>query len=162
VSATFSEAIAPASVTGTSFVLRDAGGNAVPCHRHGQRRDRDPAAQLATHLLDHLHRHSALRLERNQRHGRRRPRLGLHWSFTTGPGRPPLLALDPTTTPQTPAVDDNNSLELGGRFPWTWRATSGIRFYKGAGNTGTHVGHRWTTDEYQESGGGALPEFAVI
>jgi len=30
VSATFSEAIAPASVTGTSFVLRDPGGNAVP------------------------------------------------------------------------------------------------------------------------------------
>ena len=29
-SATFSEAIAPASVTGTSFVLRDPGGNAVP------------------------------------------------------------------------------------------------------------------------------------
>ena len=98
-SATFSEAIAPASVTGTSFVLRDAGGNAVSCHRHGQRRDRDPAAQLATHLLDHLHRHSALRLERNQRHGRRRPRLGLHWSFTTGPGRPPLLALDADDDP---------------------------------------------------------------
>jgi hypothetical protein len=36
VSATFSEAIAPASVTGTSFVLRDPGGNAVPRRRLGR------------------------------------------------------------------------------------------------------------------------------
>jgi hypothetical protein len=47
--------------------------------------------------------------------------------------------------PATPAADDNGPVTLGVRF--TAQAdgyVTGVRFYKGAGNTGTHTGTLWT------------------
>lgn len=54
------------------------------------------------------------------------------------------------TVPATPATNETTPLEVGVKF----RASEpgfvrGIRFYKGAGNTGTHVGHLWTVDGRQ-------------
>ncbi len=48
-------------------------------------------------------------------------------------------------TPKTPAVTDTSALELGVRFTadvdgWV----TGVRFYKGSGNTGTHIGTLWS------------------
>src|SRR5207248_6418466 len=40
--------------------------------------------------------------------------------------------------------NDSSSLELGMKFRTDLNGTvTGIRFYKGTGNTGTHVGHLW-------------------
>lgn len=51
-----------------------------------------------------------------------------------------------TTTPGTPASDDPLGVEVGVKFTTSvtgW--CTGLRFYKGTGNTGTHVGHLWTS-----------------
>jgi hypothetical protein len=43
-----------------------------------------------------------------------------------------------------PDLNDTNSYELGTRFSFnTSGFVCGVRFYKGAGNTGTHVGKLW-------------------
>jgi N,N-dimethylformamidase beta subunit-like protein/uncharacterized protein DUF4082/Big-like domain-containing protein len=48
-------------------------------------------------------------------------------------------------TPATVAVNDTNSVELGVKFQASTTGTiSGIRFYKGLLNTGTHVADLWT------------------
>jgi hypothetical protein len=51
------------------------------------------------------------------------------------------------TVPTTPAVGDGQSAELGVRFtPQTNGLITGVRFYKGTGNTGTHTGKLWTAE----------------
>ncbi len=58
----------------------------------------------------------------------------------------PLLASSAPTVPPIPAADDGSAAELGLRFtPTVDGFVSGVRFYKGAGNGGTHVGSLWST-----------------
>src|SRR5262249_29013850 len=62
-------------------------------------------------------------------------------------GRGPCTSLfDPTTTvPGTPSVSDPVPIELGVRFKSDISGfITGIRFYKGAGNIGQHIGSLWT------------------
>ncbi|GGO65584.1 DUF4082 domain-containing protein [Nonomuraea cavernae] len=59
---------------------------------------------------------------------------------------PPCTLWPDTTVPATVSTSDDRSVELGVKF----RATSpgfirGVRFYKGALNTGTHTGSLWST-----------------
>ncbi len=55
-----------------------------------------------------------------------------------------------TATPATAATTDGSSYELGVRFQSEVAGyITGIRFYKGAGNTGTHIGHLWTASGTQ-------------
>jgi hypothetical protein len=58
-----------------------------------------------------------------------------------------------TATPTTPDfTGDSASVELGVKFKANVAGTAtGVRFYKGTGNTGTHIGHLWSA-----SGGPAL------
>ena len=69
------------------------------------------------------------------------------WSFTTGSGPAcPCSAWSSTTTPSNPAAFDTNPVELGVKFKSDSDGSiAGIRFYKGTGNTGTHVGNLWTS-----------------
>ncbi|MET1060833.1 MAG: N,N-dimethylformamidase beta subunit family domain-containing protein, partial [Nocardioides sp.] len=47
--------------------------------------------------------------------------------------------------PDNPTTDDSSSAELGLRFqPTSDGFITGVRFYKGTGNTGTHVGSLWS------------------
>ncbi|MFI5894012.1 DUF4082 domain-containing protein [Actinoplanes sp. NPDC051513] len=71
------------------------------------------------------------------------------WSFTTadtsGSSCPCSIWLS-TATPGTANVSDNNAVEVGVKF----RASAGgfitgLKFYKGSSNTGTHVGSLWNT-----------------
>ena len=70
------------------------------------------------------------------------------WSFTTAD----TTATSTTTTlfgTETPTVvaatDDASSVELGVAFtPSVAGSVTAIRFFKGAGNTGAHVGHLWS------------------
>jgi hypothetical protein len=51
------------------------------------------------------------------------------------------------TVPTNPAANDLNAVEVGLKFRSSVGGyITGIRFYKGPGNTGTHVGHLWTAD----------------
>ncbi|HEY7071829.1 MAG TPA: DUF4082 domain-containing protein [Acidimicrobiales bacterium] len=71
------------------------------------------------------------------------------WSFTTltVPGATPATIWDSSAVPATPAADDTSGIELGVKFRADSNGTvGGIRFYKGPGNGGAHVGNLWKTD----------------
>lgn len=69
------------------------------------------------------------------------------WSFTTlaAPNCPCSLWTT-ATTPATAAFNDPASIEVGVKFSSDIPGQiTGLRFYKGTGNTGTHVAHLWTS-----------------
>jgi hypothetical protein len=70
------------------------------------------------------------------------------WSFTTQPPAPicPCSLWSINTTPGIPDAGDGNSGEYGVKFKSDVSGNiSALRFYKGLGNIGTHVGHVWTS-----------------
>jgi hypothetical protein len=74
------------------------------------------------------------------------------WSFRTtaadDPGAPQTLFGD--QVPTTPAASEGSAVELGTVFtPAKDGKIRAIRFYKGAGNGGTHVGHLWSSTGQQ-------------
>ena len=114
---------------------------------HGSARDHGAAA---------ARRRPRPRSRADQRHGvhvhghgdqrrRRRTRVGSLESGDTGGDdlyRLHDLALDGDAG--DPTIRDSSSVELGVKFKSDVNGSiTGIRFYKGAGNTGTHVGHLW-------------------
>ena len=51
----------------------------------------------------------------------------------------------PLAAPTNPSENDSSAVEVGVRFQSTVGGTvTGIRFYKGTGNTGTHIGNLWS------------------
>jgi methionine-rich copper-binding protein CopC len=65
------------------------------------------------------------------------------WSFST-PACPCTVWPD-TATPAVPSVGAGGPIEFGVKFRTEVDGyVTGVRFYKGAGNTGTHVGHLWS------------------
>jgi hypothetical protein len=68
------------------------------------------------------------------------------WSFQTEAGATALSSLLAGGVPANDAVSDGQAIELGMAFtPTASGAVTGIRFYKGASNTGTHTGSIWST-----------------
>ncbi len=69
------------------------------------------------------------------------------WSFTVqAAGACPCSVWTPTTVPGTTASTDTGAVELGVKFRASSNGfISGVKFYKGAGNAGTHVGNLWNT-----------------
>ena len=66
-------------------------------------------------------------------------------SATTGTDGCPCTTWGSTTVPTVATAPDSGALELGVKFrAATDGYITGIRFYKGAGNTGEHVGNLWT------------------
>ncbi|MEV5972691.1 DUF4082 domain-containing protein [Streptomyces sp. NPDC051921] len=74
------------------------------------------------------------------------------WTFTTSSTPPPTACpctlWSAQTVPLKPAeTGDGNSLELGTRFQSSIAGkVTGITFYKGATNTGSHTGSLWAAD----------------
>ena len=109
-------------------------------HRQPARDDHDRHRPDRRHRL-HLHGHG---------HQRRRHRPGSTASNAVTPAAGnacttctiwPVMPARPT-----PSNDDNSGVELGVKFTSDVNGQiTGIRFYKGTGNTGTHVGNLWTT-----------------
>ncbi len=69
------------------------------------------------------------------------------WTFTTAAASSgcPCTIWPSSATPAVAADPDNGGIEVGVKFRTTQAGTiTGIRFYKGTGNTGTHVGSLWT------------------
>jgi len=68
-------------------------------------------------------------------------------TFTTeAPRGCPCTIWDASATPAVAAQVDSNPIELGVKFRSEQAGyISGIRFYKGAGNSGTHIGSLWNT-----------------
>ncbi|WP_255769406.1 DUF4082 domain-containing protein [Pseudarthrobacter sulfonivorans] len=70
------------------------------------------------------------------------------WTFATAaaPAACPCTVFSPTSVPAVPADSDSNSVELGMKFRADVAGTvTGVRFYKGSSNTGTHTGHLWSS-----------------
>ncbi|MEV6983688.1 DUF4082 domain-containing protein [Sphaerisporangium sp. NPDC051017] len=73
---------------------------------------------------------------------------GVRTVFTavTAPVAAPAHLFADTATPAVAAVEESDSLELGVKFTVDQPGlVTGVRFYKGPGNTGTHIGNLWTT-----------------
>ena len=151
VSATFNEPMNAASITTTTFQLRAPGGAVVPAtvsyDAATATATLDPGAALANSTVytatvsggasgvkDSAG--NALAADKT-------------WTFTTaapsGTGCPCSIWA-PSATPEKPAeTSDNAALEVGVKFrAETDGRITGLRFYKGATNTGTHVGHLWS------------------
>ncbi|WP_433831348.1 N,N-dimethylformamidase beta subunit family domain-containing protein [Actinoplanes sp. CA-015351] len=71
------------------------------------------------------------------------------WSFTTAAPPPTGTSYSvwpATAVPGVAADPETAAVELGMRFRSDVAGTvTGVRFYKGAGNSGTHVGHLWSS-----------------
>ncbi|ABM10784.1 DUF4082 domain-containing protein [Paenarthrobacter aurescens] len=66
------------------------------------------------------------------------------WQFTTADPDAAQTSIFGELQPQTAASDDASSVELGTAFTVSEAGNvTGIRFYKGTGNTGIHVGSLW-------------------
>jgi Domain of unknown function (DUF4082)/Bacterial Ig-like domain/Bacterial Ig domain len=64
------------------------------------------------------------------------------WSFTTMTC--PCTIWPASATPATPSANDGTGIEVGVKFSTDVSGyVSGVRFYKGTGNTGTHIGSLW-------------------
>ncbi|MFB9253211.1 DUF4082 domain-containing protein [Sphaerisporangium melleum] len=68
------------------------------------------------------------------------------WSFTTGgPASCPCSIWASNAVPANPSVNDSDAVEVGVKFTAEMDGQiTGVRFYKGAGNTGVHTGHLWS------------------
>jgi hypothetical protein len=73
------------------------------------------------------------------------------WTFTTnGPAACPCTLFESDATPASSSANDSSSVELGVKFTADTNGwVSGVRFYKGAGNTGTHTGSLWSSSGTQ-------------
>jgi hypothetical protein len=152
VRATFSEPVQSATVTATTFTLRDAAGALVPATvtYDGPTRTATlvPAAPLSGATT-----YTAL-----VRGGAADPRVkdlagnalgaDVTWTFTTGAAGCPCSIWDPATAaPFIADAGDASAVELGVKFRSDVSGfIRGLRFYKSAANTGPHVGNLWASD----------------
>jgi hypothetical protein len=149
--ATFSEGMTAATISTTTFQLKDAAGTAVPAAV-----TYDAASRTAT--LDPT---SPLENSKTYTATVKSGSAGVKdtagnelaadktWSFTTAAPSSdscPCSIWPASATPASPAeTTDNAAIEVGVKFRSDVDArVTGVRFYKGSTNTGTHVGHLWT------------------
>lgn len=143
VSATFSSAVDTDSVT---FTLKDPDGNTVPGAVTF------PASNKATFTPStelELHTTYTASVQASDVWGNAMANP-VTWSFTTSSTPPsvtcPCTLWSSSAVPaNTDMTADPNSVELGTRFTSSaagW--VTGVTFYKGTGNTGTHTGSLWT------------------
>ena len=152
VTATFSEMMAPASVTTATFELRDAAGTLVPSSVVAGGETPTVTLTPAAPLANATTYTATLKGGANGVRDLAGNSLAATytWSFTTaappptGPACPCSIWSD-TALPA--AVDsDTGAVELGVKFQSTVAGyITALRFYKFSANSGPHVGELWTT-----------------
>jgi hypothetical protein len=148
VTVTFSEAMAPGSLTTSSFFLKNPTGAIVPA-TVGYDAPSLTATVTATSPLAASTVYTATVKSGG---GGVTDAAGnalandFRWTFTTAAAAAcPCTIWSPSATPAVISVADSSPYELGVKFRSDQNGfVTGIRFYKGAGNTGTHVGHLWS------------------
>ncbi|MFI7544406.1 N,N-dimethylformamidase beta subunit family domain-containing protein [Actinoplanes sp. NPDC049599] len=142
--ATFSEPVQSSTV---AMVLRGGGGTSVPASVAYDATTRKatltPDAALAADTTYTATVSGAADLAGNVM-------AATSWSFTTAAGTPPPTGCPcsiwaASAVPATPSDPDTAAVEVGLKFraDVAGRVTA-VRFYKGNGNGGTHVGHLWS------------------
>jgi hypothetical protein len=91
---------------------------------------------------------------------------GAYQAVYDNPLQPPVaegLTLWPAdAVPTTPAFNDPSTVEVGVKFRSDVAGLiTGIRFYKGTGNVGTHVGSLWSSDGVRLASGTFLNETSL-
>ncbi len=153
VSAIFNELMDPATVGGSTFELRDAGGTLVSASVGYDATTRTatltPGAALAAGATYTATLHGGATDPRVKDATGVALAADVSWDFTTAAdfaSACPCAAWSATTTPTLASAADPNPVELGVRFRTDVNGfVTGVRFYKGTGNTGTHTGSVWTT-----------------
>jgi len=146
VTATFSEMMTASSINTTTFQLRDGSGNLVPATVMAG--GETPTATLTpSSALAVATTYTATVTTGVKDLAGNALASPFTWSFTTSGNGPtcPCTIWNASATPSTVAANDPSAVELGVRFRADRDGTiAGVRFYKAATNTGTHVGNLWT------------------
>ena len=154
VTAVFSEAMDPASIDGTTVELRDGNNNLVPASVNYDGPSRTATVTPSGPLANGTQ-YTAL-----VRGGATDPVVkdaagnalaaDYTWSFITVAGAGancPCSIWDETTTPATASANDTGAVEVGVKFRSEIAGyITGVRFYKGVNNTGTHIGNLWDSN----------------
>jgi hypothetical protein len=135
--ATFNKAVTPATI---SFAIKAPSGSALPA----------TLTYDASKLTANLAPTAALTLGTTYTatvsgatDGSGNVMAPVSWTFTTVAC--PCTIFGASAAPTTPSVNDPNSVELGVKFSTAVNGTiTGVRFFKGGANTGTHVANLWT------------------
>ncbi len=153
--AAFGEAMDASTINAGTFELRDSTGKLVSATV-----SYDASARTAT-LAPTSPLSAAATYTATLRGGASDPRVkdsagnalsaSISWSFTTTSFATvsgsvcPCGGWSDSSVPVNPATDDPDAVELGVKFRSDVAGLiTGIRFYKGTGNTGTHIGNLWT------------------
>ena len=151
VTATFNEALDPSTLTSSTFELRGPDDAVVPASVSFD------AVTLTARLTPNASLAPGSHYRATLKGGPSDPTIrdaagnplaaGASWSFTTATGPTCPCSIWPTTATPTNQVDqDPNAVELGVKFRSDVDGfVSGVRFWKGSPNNGTHVGSLWTT-----------------
>jgi methionine-rich copper-binding protein CopC len=136
VSVTFSEPVQSSTI---SIVLKDSNNNVVPgtlsFDSRGQVATLTPNSPLAGFTTYAVALSGVADLSGNTM-------SPVQWSFRTGV--PVYTLWNSAAVPAVASANDSSAVELGVKFTTdVVGAITAIRFYKGAANTGTHVGHLW-------------------
>jgi WD40 repeat protein len=155
VTISFNEAINPATVTASTLILRDAANAVVPA-AVSYNNATNTATLVPTTVLS-----TATAYTVTAKGGTVEPRIkdvagnalsaDAAWSFTTsavvqqGCNSNTYSIWPSTASPIIASDGDSSAVELGVKFrPSINGYICGVRFYKGASNTGTHTGNLWS------------------
>ena len=146
VSATFNEALNPSTVNASTFQLNDASGSLVPAtvtyNNSSYTATLTPSSPLTAGTYT-----ATLKSGVNGITDVTGNELAADyvWSFAVANYTGPYTIWSPATVPGTVADPDVSPVELGVKFRSSVNGyITGIRFYKSATNTGTHLGNLWT------------------
>jgi YVTN family beta-propeller protein len=138
--ATFSQAVAPATV---SFTVQDSGSNTV-AGTVSFNTDNTVATFTPANPLAGNTTYTAT-VSGAQNSSGTAMANPYSWNFTTAGSQCPCTLWPSTAQPAVASANDTSAANLGVQFtPAADGWISGIRFYKGLGNTGTHTGELWT------------------
>lgn len=144
INATFNEAIAPSTMTTSTFVLRSPANTVVPAVV-----TYDAASRVATLTPSQSLARSTTYTATISGGGGGVTDLAGNalardyvWSFTTGAG---MTIWSASAAPAAIATNDSSAVELGLKFRSDVAGSViGVRFYKGATTTGTHTAALWS------------------
>jgi hypothetical protein len=138
--ATFDEDLDPGSIT---FTLKDGGGAAITGTVGYDAANRRATFAAAAPLAAGETYTASVRAADTSSNLMAAP---VSWSFTTTTTQTcPCSLYSAATVPTVAAVADTGAYEFGTRFTSSVDATvTGVKFYKGPGNGGTHTGSLWS------------------
>src|SRR6185312_9279873 len=132
---------APVQSSTISFVLKDSSGNVVPATLAYDSSTQTATLTPISPLLTGVTYTASVSGAQDSSGNTMTP---VSWSFTTVSA---ISVWDNSAVPAVPTVDDPSTIELGMKFRTDVAGQiTGLRFYKSSLNTGTHVGHLWTSN----------------